>query len=87
MIGSSISAFATESHHLLAISFELTYRLSDIASLDGKVRSDATLRVAGDCSYNEASEISGHMRIDFEEFQWADPELRGGSAPQRMRQA
>src|SRR5260370_23720271 len=74
IIASSISPFATESLNLLAIIFELTYRLSDVAPLEGTVRNDSTVRVAGDCSYNEASEAMEDMRIDVEEFKWTDAE-------------
>jgi PIN domain len=72
IVGSTISAFATEKVDIIALAFDLTYAISDVAQTGESQRSKATVRVSGDCSYNEASQAIDDLRIGTENFEWTD---------------
>ena len=71
---SSISPFATERINIIALTFELIFRLVDVTQPDSAPRNDASVRVKGDCSYKTDAKQLSDVRIDSEDFTWRDAE-------------
>lgn len=58
----------------LAVSFQLTYRMIDVASPEGVPRDDATVFAKGDCAYNPFDGNVTEARLSRLEFAWTDAE-------------
>lgn len=71
-IGSSLSPFAMEKPDELAITFDLSYRLSDDAGDDDIKRLDASLTARGSCFYHQASKEVSSITMSAEIFSWTD---------------
>jgi len=68
----SISTFATETFDTLALTFELTYRLSDLMENEDTPRLEPTLTTQGNCFYNQTNgEVSGVV-VNYDLFRWKD---------------
>lgn len=74
IIDSSVAAFITEKPDILALDFELMYRLEESTQVGENARSDALVIAKGSCFYDQRRIAVSDARISSEQFEWTESE-------------
>jgi hypothetical protein len=69
---SSLSPFFTENQEKLALTFELCYQCYDVENTGIDERSNAVLKVKGDCLYEIDSKVISDLDMDFQRIHWLE---------------
>jgi hypothetical protein len=79
---SSVSPFFTENQEELALTFELCYQCYDVENTGVDERSNAVLKVKGDCLYKIDNQVISDIDMDFQRISWheSNGELGGRGA-------
>lgn len=70
---SSVSPFFTENQEKLALTFELCYQCYDVENTGIDERSNAVLKIKGDCFYEFDTQIISDIKMDRETIDWIEP--------------
>jgi hypothetical protein len=79
---SSVSPFFTENQEELALTFELCYQCYDVENTGIDERTNAVLKVKGDCLYKIDNQVISDIDMDFQRIRWdeSNGELGGRGA-------